>query len=91
VVNFKTFSHFIQALNTPLPYREQEDCMNKKEHFFKEIGKVFGNFGNFVFTGMVIGTILKSDFDKMSMFIFGGCLTLLFITGSIICLLKGGE
>jgi hypothetical protein len=66
-------------------------CMDKKERIFREVGKVVVNLGNLIFTGMVLGTILKGDYDKLLMIIIGCCLAFLLIVGGITCLVKGGE
>ena len=66
--------------------------MRKKEQAFREIGKVLVNFGNLTFASLVLGTIIKGDFDRLTLLFIGGGVAVLFITLGIITLtLTGGE
>jgi hypothetical protein len=65
--------------------------MNKKYHVFSEIGKVFVNFGNLTFASLVLGSIIKGDFDRLLLLLVGGFIAALFITIGIILLTAGGK
>ena len=66
--------------------------MSKREQVYREIGKVLVNFGNLTFASLVLGTIIKGDFDRLALLLAGGGVALLFITLGIITLtLTGGE
>jgi hypothetical protein len=66
--------------------------MRKREQVYREIGKVLVNFGNLTFASLVLGTIIKGDFDRLTLLLAGGGVALLFITLGIITLtLTGGE
>jgi len=66
--------------------------MRKTERIFGEVGKVLVNFGNLTFASLVLGTIIKGDFDRLTLLFAGGCVAVLFITLGIITLtLAGGE
>jgi hypothetical protein len=58
----------------------------------KEIGKVLVNFGNLTFASLVLGTIIKGDFDRLALLLIGGAMALLFITlGITFVIIAGGE
>jgi len=58
----------------------------------KEIGKVLVNFGNLTFASLVLGTIIKGDFDRLTLLLVGGGVALLFIALGVLTLaLTGGE
>jgi hypothetical protein len=64
--------------------------MDKKHRVLKEIGKVTVNLGNLTFAGLVIGSIIKGDYDRLTTLWLGSC----FVVASIICgiiLLTVGE
>jgi putative Mn2+ efflux pump MntP len=65
--------------------------MTKKYRVFREIGKVAVNFGSLTFASLVLGTIIRGDYDKMLVLLggFGGSIVL--IVYGIICLTAGGE
>jgi hypothetical protein len=65
--------------------------MGKKERIFREIGKVLVNFGNLTFASLVLGTIIKGDFDRLTLLLAGGGVALLFIALGIITLALTGE
>jgi len=63
-----------------------------KQRALKEIGKVLVNFGNLTFASLVLGTIIKGDFDRLALLLVGGGVALLFVTLGIISLIvAGGE
>jgi len=64
--------------------------MGKKEQVFREIGKVLVNFGNLTFASLVLGTIIKGDFDRLTLLFIGGGVAVLFITLGIITLTNAG-
>jgi len=65
---------------------------SKKQRAFREIGKVLVNFGNLTFASLVLGTIIKGDFDRLTLLLVGGGVALLFIALGVVTLtLTGGE
>ena len=64
--------------------------MEKREQALREIGKVLVNFGNLTFASLVLGTIIRGDFDRFILLFAGGGLAMLFITLGIITLTKAG-
>ena len=63
-----------------------------KQRALKEIGKVLVNFGNLTFASLVLGTIIKGDFDRLALLLVGGGVALLFVTLGVISLIvAGGE
>jgi len=64
----------------------------KKKHFvLREVGKVTVNLGNLTFASLVLGGIIKGDYDRLALLLVGGFVAVLFITVGIIMLTKGGE
>ncbi|MDR0443101.1 MAG: hypothetical protein LBH44_06830 [Treponema sp.] len=65
--------------------------MTKKIRVFREIGKVVVNFGSLTFASLVLGTIIRGDYDRMLLMLagFGGSVVL--IVWGIIFLTKGEE
>ena len=58
----------------------------------KEIGKVLVNFGNLTFASLVLGTIIKGDYNRLTLLLVGGGIALVFITLGVISLIvAGGE
>ena len=58
----------------------------------KEIGKVLVNFGNLTFASLVLGTIIKGDYNRLTLLLVGGRIALIFITLGVISLIvAGGE
>jgi hypothetical protein len=58
----------------------------------KEIGKVLVNFGNLTFASLVLGTIIKGDYDRLTLLLAGGGIALIFITLGVLSLIvAGGE
>jgi hypothetical protein len=67
-------------------------AMSKKLRALTEIGKVLVNFGNLTFASLVLGTIIKGDFDRLTLLLAGGSVAVLFIVLGVITLaLAGGE
>jgi len=63
-----------------------------KQKALKEIGKVLVNFGNLTFASLVLGTIIKGDFDRLALLLVGGGVALIFIVLGIVSLIvAGGE
>jgi hypothetical protein len=62
----------------------------KREKALKEIGKVLVNFGNLTFASLVLGTIIKGDFDRLALLLVDGGVAVLFITLGIITLTNAG-
>jgi hypothetical protein len=64
----------------------------KKQRALREIGKVSVNFGNLTFASLVLGTIIRGDYDRLTLLLVGGGFALLFIVLGIITLtITGGE
>ena len=64
--------------------------MSKREQVLREIGKVLVNFGNLTFASLVLGTIIKGDFDRFVLLLVGGGVAVLFIALGIITLTNAG-
>jgi hypothetical protein len=64
--------------------------LGKRERALTEIGKVLVNFGNLTFASLVLGTIIKGDFDRLSLLLVGGGVALFFITMGVITLTNAG-
>ena len=62
----------------------------KKQRALREIGRVLVNFGNLTFTSLVLGTIIKGDFDRVSLLVFGGVIVILLMTMGITMLIGAG-
>ena len=65
--------------------------MTKRIRVLREIGKVAVNFGSLTFASLVLGTIIRGDYDRLLMLLAGGGLSALLIVLGIICLSIGGE
>jgi len=64
----------------------------KKKHFvLKEIGRVLVNLGNLTFASLVLGGIIKGDYDRLVLLLVSGFVAALFIMGGITLLTKGEE
>jgi len=64
----------------------------KKRHFvLRELGKVFVNLGNLTFASFVLGSIIKGDYDRLTILWIGIGLAAVFITVGIAFLTTGGE
>jgi uncharacterized membrane protein len=51
---------------------------------------VLVNFGNLTFASLVLGTIIKGDFDRLALLLVGGGVALIFVTLGIITLTNAG-
>jgi len=65
--------------------------MTKKIRVLREIGKVAVNFGSLTFASLVLGTIIRGDYDRLLMLLIGGGISAGLIVYGIICLSLGGE
>jgi len=63
---------------------------SKKQRALREIGKVLVNFGNLTFASLVLGTIIKGDYDRMLLFFIGGVVAVTLVTLGITLLTKAG-
>jgi hypothetical protein len=69
---------------------EKEPSLKKRA--LREIGRVLVNFGNLTFASLVLGTIIKGDYDRLPLLLIGGGVALVFITLGIVSLIvAGGE
>jgi len=68
-----------------------EPSMKKKHRVFKELGKILVNIGLLTFTSLVLGSIIKGDYDRLTILLIGGCVAVLLITVGIILLTTEGE
>jgi len=68
-----------------------EPNMKKTSRVLNEIGKVTINLGLLTFTSLVLGSIIKGDYERMVILWIGSGVTVLLITVGIILLLTGGE
>jgi hypothetical protein len=64
---------------------------NKKIPVLREIGKVAVNLSYLTFASLVLGSIIKGDYERLSIIWIGGGVTVLLITFGIIMLTAGGE
>jgi uncharacterized membrane protein len=62
----------------------------KKQRAYREIGRVLVNFGNLTFASLVLGTIIKGDYDRLTLLFVGGVVALIFITLGVITLINAG-
>jgi hypothetical protein len=64
--------------------------LSKKKRATKEVGKVLVNFGNLTFASLVLGTIIKGDFNQFALLIVGVGIAVLFIALGIVLLTSAG-
>jgi hypothetical protein len=65
---------------------------DRKQRVLREIGKVSVNFGNLTFASLVLGTIIRGDYDRLTLLLVGGGFALVFIILGIFTLtITGGE
>ena len=70
----------------------QDKQTSKREKALNEIGKVLVNFGNLTFASLVLGTIIRGDYDRMLLFFIGGGIAVMLVTMGIILLtISGGK
>ena len=65
--------------------------MKKKYRVIRDNGKVTVNIGLLTFTSLVLGSIIKGDYERLSIIWIGGGFTALLITAGIILLTTGEE
>ena len=70
---------------------EYDKKMTKRIKALREIGKVAVNFGSLTFASLVLGTIIRGDYDRLVMLLIGGGLSAVLIVLGIIYLTLGGE
>jgi len=63
---------------------------SKKQRALREIGKVLVNFGNLIFASLVLGSIIKGDYDRILLLFIGGGIAVSLITLGINLLTKAG-
>jgi hypothetical protein len=64
----------------------------RKQRALREIGKVLVNFGSITFASLVLGTIIRGDYDRLTLLLVGGGFALVFIIMGVIMLTTtGGE
>ena len=68
----------------------ENNKQERKQRALREIGKVFVNFGNLTFASLVLGTIIKGNYDRALLLLFGGIIAVLLITMGI-AMLIGAE
>jgi len=61
--------------------------LDRKQRALREIGKVLINFGNLTFASLVLGSILRSDYNRFLLVMTGGALAVLFVTVGVILLI----
>ena len=65
---------------------------SRKKRATREVGKVLVNFGNLTFASLVLGTIIKGDYDQLVLLLVGGGIALVLVTiGIILLTVAGGE
>ena len=68
------------------------DEQARKHRALREIGKVSINFGNLTFASLVLGTIIKGDYDQVLLLVAGGVIAFIFIALGVVTLaVAGGE
>ena len=66
--------------------------IGKKQRALREIGKVSVNFGNLTFASLVLGTIIKGEYDQVLLLVTGGVIAFIFIVLGVVTLaIAGGE
>jgi uncharacterized membrane protein len=63
----------------------------KRQRALREIGRVLVNFGNLTFASLVLGSIIKGDYDRLTLLLVGGGVALIFIVLGVITLTNAGE
>ena len=63
---------------------------SKRQRALKEIGRVLINFGNLTFASLVLGTIIKGDYDRLTLLFVGGGVAVIFIVLGVITLTNAG-
>ena len=68
----------------------ENEKTEKIQRAYREIGKVLVNFGNLTFASLVLGTIIKGDYDRFVLLVIGGALAGVFIALGVIMLANAG-
>ena len=68
----------------------ENEKLVRKLRAIREIGRVFVNFGNLTFASLVLGTIIKGDYDRFLLLLIGGAFALVFIAIGVLMLTKSG-
>ena len=68
----------------------ENEKTEKIQRAYREIGKVLVNFGNLTFASLVLGTIIKGDYDRFVLLVIGGALAGVFIALGVIMLTNAG-
>ena len=63
---------------------------DKKQRALQELGKVLVNFGSLTFASLVLGTIIRGDYDQFLLLLIGGAIAVAFIATGIITLTNAG-
>jgi len=63
---------------------------DKKQKAYREIGRVLVNFGNLTFASLVLGTIIKGDYNRLTLLLVGGVVAVMFIALGVITLINAG-
>jgi len=64
--------------------------IDKKQRALTEIGRVLVNFGNLTFASLVLGTIIKNDYERFTLLFVGGGVAVIFIVLGVITLTNAG-
>ena len=73
-------------------YESETKEPDKRQRALREIGKVSINFGNLTFASLVLGTILRGDYDRLTLLLVGGGVAVIFTALGIVMLtVTGGE
>jgi len=62
----------------------------KRQRALREIGRVLVNFGNLTFASLVLGTIIKGDYNRVTLLLIGGVVAVIFIVLGVITLTNAG-
>jgi hypothetical protein len=64
--------------------------LDKRQRALREIGRVLVNFGNLTFASLVLGTIIKGDYNRLTLLLVGGVVAVIFIILGVITLTNAG-
>ena len=62
----------------------------KKQRAYREISKVLVNFGNLTFASLVLGTIIKGNYDQVLLLVLSGVFAVIFIAMGVVMLANSG-
>ena len=68
----------------------EDEKQERRKRALQELGKVLVNFGSLTFASLVLGTIIKGDYDRILLLIIGGAIAFVFIAIGIVTLAKQG-